>query len=252
MRWFKRFGVALGLALISCGGSPEKPAESPSSEPVAQAGGKAKPKARVKHKKEREKEDASPFPQRCTMRRGECLPPPDWVNKLCDNIYPDLALHFFAPKTPWQRLYMTARADPFNASGGMSLMGDKLEPGEEVIALRRRDATKMQATGENAGYDVLRWNGACATIHDDDFTEEPPSNLRSAPIDWRRLSVEMRNALEAIPEIGEVYELRHQKCRGKSVGIISDECERYDKKLSEVVAMKVRSGAKLPSPKQVP
>lgn len=248
MRWFTRFGIALGLSLVGCGGSSEKPPESPSSKSVALAEPKSKPKPRPRAKKE----PATLFPQRCTMKRGECLPPAEWVNKLCDNIYPDLALHFFAPKTPWQRLYMTARADPFNASGGMSLMGDKLEPGEEVIALRRRDATKMQSTGENAGYDVLRWNGACATIHDDDFTEEPPSNLRSAPIDWRRLSVEMRNALEAIPEIGEVYELRHQKCRGKSVGIISDQCELYDKKLSEVVAMKVRSGAKLPQPKQVP
>ncbi|HET9931388.1 MAG TPA: hypothetical protein VFQ35_11895 [Polyangiaceae bacterium] len=248
MRWFTRFGIALGLSLVGCGGSSEKPPESPSSNSVALAEPKSKPKPKPRAKKE----PATLFPQRCTMKRGECLPPAEWVNKLCDNIYPDLALHFFAPKTPWQRLYMTARADPFNASGGMSLMGDKLEPGEEVIALRRRDATKMQSTGENAGYDVLRWNGACATIHDDDFTEEPPSNLRSAPIDWRRLSVEMRNALEAIPEIGEVYELRHQKCRGKSVGIISDQCELYDKKLSEVVAMKVRSGAKLPQPKQVP
>jgi hypothetical protein len=186
------------------------------------------------------------------MKRGECLPPADWVNKLCDNIYPDLALHFFAPKTPWQRLYMTARAEPFNASGGMSLMGDKLEPGEEVIALRRRDSTAMMSTGENAGYDVLRWNGACATIHDDDFTEDPPRTLRSAPLDWRRLSVEMRQALEAIPEIGEVYEQRHQKCRGKSVGIISDQCELYDKKLSEVVAVKVRGGAKLPKPALLP
>jgi hypothetical protein len=240
MRSLRTFGIALLLA--ACGGSPEKP---PRAAPAA----KSEPKHKARPKLAAEQ---PLFPKRCTMKRGECLPPAEWVNKLCDNIYPDLALHFFAKKTPWQRLYMTVRADPFNASGGMSLMGDKLEPGEEVIALRRRDATKMQTSGENAGYDVLRWNGACATIHDDDFTEEPPKNLRSAPIDWRRLSLEMRQALEAIPEIGEVYELRHQKCRGKSVGIISDQCELYDKKLSEVVAERVRAGAKLPPPKPVP
>jgi hypothetical protein len=239
MRWFSSPWVA--LVLIACGGSPEKPAAAPAIAKAAPR--KPRPKA---------KPDKPLFPVRCSMKRGECLPPAEWVNKLCDNIYPDLALHFFAPKTPWQRLYMTARAEPFNASGGMSLMGDKLEPGEEVIALRRRDATAMMSSGENAGYDVLRWNGACATIHDDDFTEEPPRALRSAPLDWRRLSLEMRQALEAIPEIGEVYELRHQKCRGKSVGIISDQCELYDKKLSEVVAVQVRAGAKLPKPALVP
>jgi hypothetical protein len=36
------------------------------------------------------------------------------------------------------------------------------------------------------------------------------------------------------------------------VGIISDQCELYDKKLSEVVAERVRAGAKLPPPKPVP
>ncbi|MGC4087383.1 MAG: hypothetical protein QM756_05745 [Polyangiaceae bacterium] len=236
MRWFS--GLWVALFIIGCGGS-EKPPEAPQAKAAHPA----------KHKAAAEK---PAYPQRCVMKRGECLPPADWVNKLCDNIYPDLALHFFNAKTPWQRLYMTARADPFNASGGMSLMGDKLEPGEEVIALRRRDTTSMMSSGENAGYDVLRWNGACATIHDDDFTEDPPHALRSAPIDWRRLSLQMRQALEAIPEVGEVYELRHQKCRGKSVGIISDQCELYDKKLSEVVAVKVRAGAKLPKPGQLP
>jgi hypothetical protein len=71
-----------------------------------------------------------PFPRRCASKKGECLPPPEWVAKLCEDVYPDLALHLFAARTPWKRLYMAARAEPFNASGGASLMGEMMQPGE--------------------------------------------------------------------------------------------------------------------------
>jgi hypothetical protein len=174
------------------------------------------------------------------------------VKNLCEEIYPDLALHLFASRTPWQRLYMTARAEPFNASGGMSLMGDNMEPGEEVIALRRRDNGGQMQVGDTAGWDVLRWNGACATIHDGDYTDETPNHVRAAPIDWRRLSLEMRQAFEADPEVGAIYETRASACKGKSIGKVTAECEQYDKKLREAVVEKARAGAKLPKPAKVP
>jgi hypothetical protein len=98
------------------------------------------------------------IPRRCAKgkkHRGECVPPPGWVKRLCDDVYPDVALHMFSPGTPWKRLYMLARAEPFNASGGASLLGDKLERGEEVIALKRRsgDEGQIQVGEINAGYD---------------------------------------------------------------------------------------------------
>src|SRR5258706_4982720 len=79
------------------------------------------------------------LPDHCARGKHECVPPPGWVKRLCDDVYPDVALSMFKPGTRWQRLYMLARAEPFNASGGASLLGDKMERGEEVIALKRRD-----------------------------------------------------------------------------------------------------------------
>ncbi len=231
--------LALLVLLTNCSASPEKP-----SKTAQAAQGTQKAKAKTKRK--------PLFPRRCASPKGDCLPPADWAKKLCDDIYPDLALHLFSARTPWQRLYMTARAEPFNASGGMSLMGDKMEPGEEVIALRRRDNDGSFQVGDTAGYDVLRWNGACATIHDGDFSEDEPGRVRHAPIDWRRLSLETRLALEADPTIGAIYEARGQKCKGKSVGQVSAECEEYDGKLRDAVVQKVRSGVKMPKPSKVP
>ena len=232
--------LALLLLLANCSAAKEKPAKSAPTAGAKQRA--AKPKAAPKKPL---------YPRRCASPKGDCVPPQEWVKKLCDDIYPDLALHLFSARTPWRRLYMTARAEPFNASGGMSLMGDRMEPGEEVIALRRRDEGGLQMN-DTAGWDVLRWNGACATIHDGDFTDNEPGTVRGAPIDWRRLSLEMRLALEADADVGAIYEIRGQKCKGKSVGKVSDECEDYDKRLRSIVVTRVREGIKLPKPAKVP
>jgi hypothetical protein len=194
------------------------------------------------------------IPKRCSKRkqRGECLPPVVWVNKLCNDVYPDVALHMFKPGTPWQRFYMRARAEPFNASGGASLLGDKLEMGEEVIALRRRANDGGIQIGDQSGYDVLRWNGACATIHDGDFSTAPPREVRHSRVEWRKLSVDMRNALEAEPEIQATYEERRRHCRGASLGQVTADCEKFDKRLVEEVVRHVRTGAALPGPVKAP
>jgi len=42
--------------------------------------------------------------------------------------------------------------------------------------------------------------------------------VRHAKIEWRRLGLPLRQALQAEPSIGEVYDARHEKCRGKSMG----------------------------------
>jgi hypothetical protein len=256
MRWIAVLAIVPMLALAGCGSAPEKPPETPRSEAKAKhkarKGKSAKSGKSRKSKSKRKTEAPPPYPVRCAKKKGECLPPADWVKKLCNDIYPDLALHLFAPSTPWKRLYMTARAEPFNASGGMSLMGDPMRPGEEVIALARREDSGRIQMGDTAGYDVFRWNGACATIHDGDFTTEEPNEVRHANIEWRRLGLPLRLALEAEPSIGEVYETRHSKCRGKSIGKVSRECVEYDGLLTAEVVRYVRNGGKVPKPTKVP
>src|SRR4051812_46774770 len=107
------------LTCSSCGSSPTPVAEHPevaSTDPAAATHG-VRPRG---------------LPDHCARGKRECVPPPGWVKRLCDDVYPDVALNMFKPGTRWKRLYMLARAEPFNASGGASLLGDKLERGEEV------------------------------------------------------------------------------------------------------------------------
>src|SRR5690349_7193619 len=104
--------LVLGLVTACGSGVSKGEAESAAGESAKEElGGDARPR----------------IPTRCAKgkkHQGECVPPPGWVKRLCDDVYPDVALHMFAPGTPWKRLYMRMRAEPFNASGGASLLGD--------------------------------------------------------------------------------------------------------------------------------
>jgi len=180
------------------------------------------------------------------------VPPREWVARLCEDVYPDVALHMFAPDTPWQRFYMLKTAEPVNASGGASLLGDKIRRGEEVIVLKRNRANNGVYTSDIGGYDVLRWNGACATVHDGEFTVKPLSVVGHAHLNWRQLGLPLRQALEADPDVGAVYEEKRRQCRSASVGRVTADCESFDKKLVEEVVRYVRDGGKLPKPAKIP
>jgi hypothetical protein len=242
------FGILLVGLLTACGSSVSNgEADSPADEDSV------KEEVAVQDPKKPR------IPRRCAKGRknnGECVPPPGWVKRLCDDVYPDVALHMFAPGTPWKRLYMRARAEPFNASGGASLLGDKLERGEEVIALKRRSGEheegQIQVGEINAGYDVLRWNGACATIHDGDYAEERPSRIVQSKVEWRRLGLPLRQQLEAQPAISAAYEARRKSCKGFNIGQVSGDCEANDKLLMQEVVRYIQSGPELPAASRMP
>jgi len=239
--------LVLGLA-TACGSSVSNGEPGTAADESGEASGKET--ASLDPKKPR-------IPKRCgkgRKNRAECLPPQGWVKRLCDDVYPDVALHMFQPGTPWKRLYMLARAEPFNASGGSSLLGDKLERGEEVIALKRRSESdgQIQVGDNNAGYDVLRWNGACATIHDGDFGEDRPSRIVQSKVEWRRLGVPLRQHLEAQPAIFAAYEARRKSCHGFSMGTVSGDCESNDKLLMQEVVRYIQTGPALPEASRMP
>ena len=147
---------------------------------------------------------------------------------------------------------MLKNAEPVNASGGASLLGDKLRRGEEVIALKRNGVNNGVETSDIGGYDVLRWNGACVTVHDGEYAARPLSELEHARVEWRELGLPTRQALEADPRVGATYEEKRRQCRGATIGRVTAVCEDYDKKLVDAVVRFVRDGGSLPKPKKVP
>jgi hypothetical protein len=245
MYLLRRLSVFALLLMMGCGGGEARTAAEARSAPThGQARhpvGKVVLASRV-----------DTVPDRCPPGAAECLPPIPWVHKLCDRVHPDIALYFFRAGTPWQRFYMLERAKPYNASGGMSLLGDNMEPGEEVIALRRHNGEGGIQIGDSTGYDVLRWNGSCATIHDGEFSTLPPRRGKGhSRVEWRYLSDDLQRVLSADPDIMASTRDRRRHCQGATIGVVSQECVQSDRRLIEDIVRYVRTSRNLPTPSAI-
>ncbi|HEX6275810.1 MAG TPA: hypothetical protein VFZ53_22365 [Polyangiaceae bacterium] len=256
----KRLGlmVGLGLALVACGGSnPEAAApdssaaaekseasESDASEPVAESA-----------KSDEGRAAPSGVPTSCANKGGgTCLPSKAFVQKLCADSYPGVALYLFANSSPWTRVYLRGKTKAWNASGGASDNSSFLEFDEEVIVLveRKADLGGMQVSGAGASYDALRWDGSCVTLSSEEVSLDKPPSPKSAKVEWRFLDDNVQEALRQDSKVNDAYLARRKECGGASSGEVSMKCVKADQKLSDVIVGHLRGGGKLPVPSKVP
>jgi hypothetical protein len=216
--------VIAGAASLSCG-STAQPAQQASDAPLL------------------------PMPNECTGSGEGCLPAADWGEALCQGVYPEVALYMLRGGTPWQRLYMTARMQPFNAAGGVSVLDGLLEPGEELIALRRLGSSSVSRT---EGYEALRWDGSCVTLHDGEYSFDSPLRLRHARVEWPRLSASIQSVLRGDDDVDSAFRVRRKECKGAYFGPVSDKCVVRDRQFVEAIVNFVRSGPELPTPRRRP
>lgn len=242
------------LLLSSCG--PKKPAESASDETESAADESETEEAEDAESDEDEGEEeshAAGMPTECLPKDDVCIPPPAWVGRLCQGSYPGVALVMFNGGSPWKRAYVRAKTKAVNATaGGVSGEGF-LIPGEEVIVVRSRKQPKdgMQVSGAG-GYDVLRWDGTCATLSDEEVGLQPYGQLEAAKVTFRFLDDSMAQALREDERITEAYRNRKKHCKGATMGVVSKECEKWDTQLAATIVQTVRAGMKLPVPDKVP
>lgn len=242
--------VAPIIALTACGGSapPPEAAPAPSSTAVPSAAPSAAPVA----------EEDRPFgkiPRECAEPGGTmCLPPAPFVKRLCAGFYPDVALAMMSKGTPWQRGFLRVKSvEAWNASGGMS-SGEKIVFEEELLVLSRREANKggIQVSGSGASYDVLRWDGTCASLMEDELSVKPHPAPKAAKIPWKNLDLKVRDALAADDKIGRVYAERRKECKGATMGDVTLKCQKADDQLSHVVVDFMRRGGTIPPPEKLP
>lgn len=180
------------------------------------------------------------------------MPPPRWAEKLCQGgVYQDLALYMFRSGTPWTRFYMRTGLNAVNGWG--PTVAEDLVSREEVIPINyRRQTQAFYVEGSMGTFDVLRWNGSCVTLDANEVTTQPPPSPRNSRVEWRSMSDDMQRALLRDSEVEGVYAARRRECKGASIGRVSAECERLDKKLVDVIARYVRSVDSLPPPSERP
>ena len=167
-----------------------------------------------------------------------CTPPSPFVERLCDKAHQDVALDLLRGGTVFTRLYLRGRLD--------ELVFD-----EEVLAPRFHAPSKTgMVVGSGLGtYDVLRWDGSCATgVEAEAVTQSRPPSPRAARVKWHRIAPKAQDALIAGSDaVKRAHAKRGKECRGAMTGDVSAACEKADALLSEAVVDYVRHGGRLPA-----
>ena len=255
MKSVRPFAGIVSFVLVACGGSapeasaPDAPAEKGSDAPESSDASAEAPA---------EKGEAAPssgIPTACANKGGgTCVPGKAFVQKLCAESYPGVALYMFANSSPWTRAYLRGKTKAWNASGGASDNSSFLEFDEEVLVLveRKADLGGMQVSGAGASYDALRWDGSCVTLSSEEVTLDKPPSPKSAKVEWRFLDDNVQEALRKEEKVNEAFLARRKECKGATSGEVSMKCVKADQKLSDVIVAHLRGGGKLPTPTKVP
>jgi hypothetical protein len=192
------------------------------------------------------------LPTTCADPNAEiCVPPPEFVERLCGTRYPNVALAMFQKGTPWTRAYVRVRKmEAWYVPAGRS-RPHTLTFSEEVLIIADRSAgpggIKVSGSGS---YDVYRWDGSCVSVMSDEVSTLPPGSPDVALITWRHLDDGVRSALMEHQRIKFRNEMRVKSCKENAA---AKKCARARKGLSRMVADYVRHGrTKLPLPTQIP
>ncbi len=249
----RRLWLALFVPLAACGGGtkPPKAADDSPEKAVTQ---KSSEEPQTDEPEADSQEEVGTLPTTCAKKDGAvCTPTGKWVEKLCQDNFPSVALVLFRKGSPWTRGYLTRKTKAWNASGGAS-SSDYVEFDEEVLVLRQRssDLGGMQVSGAGGGYDALRWNGACVTLAKEELTLKSPPKAKNARVEWRRLDSGIRDKLREDDKVNEAYKLRQKECKGATMGAVSAKCEKADDALSEAIVDFARRGGDLPKPEKLP
>jgi len=249
--------TGLMLVLVGCGGPT--PAAAPdgkdasdgeSEEPRASA---ASGEASEGADGNAEEEVAGGIPKKCHKNADPCLPPPKFVDGLCADTYPAVALHMFAPSAPWAHGYLKGKVKAWNASGGVSDNEAWLEFDEEVVLLRKRGGPQgIQVSGAEGGYDALRWDGSCVTLDASEVTLSAPPRPKAAKVEWRFLDEATQEAMRESENVTQAYRKRRKECKGAVSGTVSKKCVVADAQLSDVIVEHVREGGALGTPERLP
>ena len=195
------------------------------------------------------------LPNECAAGNDPCVPPDDFVQRLCEEKYPSVALVMFAKSAPWEHAYVRVEeVDAINSMGG-PMADTRLVFAEEVLILRRNvnAATGgLQVSGPDS-YDVLRLDGTCALLQEGEFGSYMiPRQIKYAPVVWKLLDPAIQEALSQSPGIEAKSKNQRTACRGVSMGGGSRECQRATHELARTIMGELRKGMQLPFPKRLP
>jgi hypothetical protein len=257
MRVLPAYAAWMLFVVTACGSAVPVPREQPPAKPVAR---RTKPPVEHESPPKSDPTTVSPsataeLPHSCSGSRKDCLPPLDFVRRLCKKKYPGVAIVMFNKTAPWQHAFVKVKdVVPFNSLGGPSAH-TRLEFLEEVLLLRERELKKQQAEmimDLPVSYDVLRFDGTCATLADDEFmTRKPYVKTRLAPIIWQQIDGRIRQALAQYSKVEVAVNAQEAACHGTFLAG-GEPCRDATQQLARAIRAVLSDGVELPLPSQIP
>lgn len=194
------------------------------------------------------------LPDACGEAGAPCFPPVRFVELLCRDKFPDVALFMFKKSAPWQHAFVKVRdVMARNFYGGPT--GDpRLVFSEEMILLRHRPTAATGIIQERPPdhYDVLRLDGTCADLAEDELRLRWAGPSAYAPITWNLLAEGTRGALSESERVERARKSQAQRCRGSYLGGGGADCQRATQKLATVIVDELDQGRALPTPERIP
>jgi len=248
--------ILVATGLFGCGGStpaPDEPESGESATPTAEGSDPGdKPAAGGDAAKA---EEPSGIPTACADPSSEyCTPGKRFTKRLCEGDFPTVALAMFASSSPWKKAYLGRKTKAWSATGAGS-SNEEIPRDEEVVVLLQRgpaDLGGMQVSGASGGFEVLRWNGNCVTLQEGELLFDAPPRPKIARIVWKRIEMDTRDTLREDETINKAYIQHRKHCKGVSMGDVSLECVKADKKLGQVIADFVRDGGNIGTANRLP
>ncbi len=255
--------LVTALLLGACGGSTTKPADDSASsdntsetEPTNDAEGATDGATGDGSSSPSDDGPTASLPTECSDQDTEiCLPPKRFMLALCDGDYPSVGLWMFSSGSPWARGYLTGKTKAVYASTSGGSTGEMMSINEEVIVLRKHSSSNpggIVVSGAGGAYDVMRWDGSCATIETGLIRFDAIPNPKNARIIWSRLEVDIRDALKEDEVVRKAYIKLRKECKGVTMGDVSAKCVKADDALSKTLAAHVRDKGGVPAPSKVP
>jgi hypothetical protein len=246
--------LAVLLLVPACGSSV--PVQVP--QKVAKSEPAHKPRVvleRAKRDAEADQPALQPeLPHNCTKEGKSCYPPEGFVRALCKKKYPGVAIAMFERAAPWKHGFVKVKeVAPVNSLGGPAAH-TRLEFLEEVLILRERPIKQQQMIVDIPNsYDVLRFDGTCATLAEDEFmTKRPYVRARYAPVVWQQIDSGLRQALAQNQKVEEAAEAQNLACRGSFLAGGGEPCKDATQQLARAIVAALRDGLDLPLPSELP
>lgn len=251
----KTYAVVFCLMMPACGGS-----SSPSTTPASGEVGADKPAASASAHVETappEEKVVAEFPTACApggKKDDVCAVPPAFAKHLCSAPNASsLALALYARTSPWLRAYLARDTEAWDPSGSAVGAGaTQLLRDEEVLILAFHPPANtggMQVSGANGTYDVVRWDGTCASLNADELRKWLPPEPGYAGIPWRKLDDGTQQKLLEDGRIALKEGEMKKACKGLSRNQTNPACDKAQKSLSKAVVNYIRNGGVVPTPK---